>query len=181
MQKDIPELLKTLNTVFGSGPISLGILGALLLYFTYIIDHWGKESRRFFVSWKFDDAIFSIGVSLIFLSVATIIFQLYQSWRRIKCLEEKYPIKDINKKFYLIKFAGVGYLFEKGPPKKRKWVASWQTASDLKFHGFWLDLQKSYYDQIKENPKIKIENDIEINLNEFELDTEIHTRGIPGS
>ena len=80
---------------------------------------------------------------------------------------KRYPVQNLNKKFYLVSFKGKFILFDIKDIKNKKYyhISAYQTAKDLNFTDKTV-YNKKNFEEIQE--EIKISNNISITKEDYE-------------
>ena len=119
------------------------IAGGILIFNTWLLDHWGNEKPYLFWGQDIRSIGYSIGFNLILLCFILLILKQFFNISKLKMYREKYPLEKINIDFFLTSFKGKVMLFDlKG--MKYHHVFPWTTAEDLLFVGLWNYLEKDF-------------------------------------
>lgn len=156
--------------------------GVILIFLAWVLDQWGEKYLLVKELFGYDMGswFFSLGLVGIFVAMFLIVRD-WISWREsVRELRKEYPVKFLDKKFYLVSFRGSLYLFDKRT-EKRRWVKSWMTASDLGFHGYVTRVGQSFSKRVGKNSAVKTDGGVKFDISKFKLGEGIHTRGAPGS
>lgn len=98
---------------------------------------------------------------------------LYYKWR--------YPLKRLNKDFYIVSFQGRVCLLDI-KKKEIKWIKSFKTALDLDFIGEWTSIDKDItLPSSLVNTTFLTKDGENINLRDFKYVDGIHTQADPGT
>ncbi|MCL4418744.1 hypothetical protein M1146_01425 [Patescibacteria group bacterium] len=152
-------------------------IGIALIFNVWMLDHWlPNQALPYKYLGQFDlrSMLYNIGQSFVFLAITLILFkQLFNFPKLIFNYKNKYPIKDLGKKFELIWFSGKLMLFDYNE-KKYYHVHPWETAEDLQFvsHGIHID---DVFPNSR-NTKIKLSNDRNLDTTEFTNGGSINTQ-----
>lgn len=121
------------------------------------------------------------GLSLVFLTslflmglILRFLISLRVIWYKFR-----YPLRNLNKSFYIVYCSGRAFLIDK-EKKQIRWVKSWQTALDLDFAWEWTDLKSVDLSQ-PNGQKIQIttKDGKSINLSNYKYADGIRTEGKP--
>jgi hypothetical protein len=112
--------------------------GITLIALTWISDHWGSNIHYDFLGWNFRSAFFSMGIALIIVGFCLILAKQIFTYFNLTRLRYKYPIKDLNRTFYLVWFNGRLILFDKIDRKNKRsyHIHPMATAKDLGFASY---------------------------------------------
>lgn len=137
------------------------MIGALLIFTTWLIDHWDLPTGQIYCFFGFDirNISFSIGLLIIFFGFGVIIIQQIWLYCNTIFYKHDYPIKDIDKEFYLVWFSNYGilYLFDK-KTKLYRHVYDIETAQDLFFLSGTHNTKEMFEEERKNNQSINIDN-----------------------
>lgn len=119
------------------------LAGSFLIFNSWLLDHWGSENVYLF--WGFDIRAlgYSVGFTLILFSFLFLVFKQFLYFKAGLMYRKKYPIRKLNKDFFLISFRGYAVLFDK-KTKKYHHIVPYETAQDLLFVDQWTYIGKSF-------------------------------------
>lgn len=122
------------------------LTGVLLVFFAWLLDHWlpnGQLPYRYLEVWDIRSLCFSTGFSLIFMSIALVVFKQFYLFGVTQYYRRKYSLENLNKTYYLIWFKGKLMLFDN---KKKLYyhVHPWETAIELLFVGKGWKIQDDF-------------------------------------
>lgn len=119
------------------------LAGGFLIFNSWLIDHW--DSQNTYLLWGKDIKAlgYSLGLSLILFCFALLILKQMLLFKAILLYRFKYPLRKLNKDFFLISFRGYVVLFDK-KSKKYHHIVPFETAQDLLFVDQWNYLEKSF-------------------------------------
>jgi len=117
--------------------------GGFLIFNSWLLDNWG--SANIYLFWGLDiRAIgYSIGLTLILVCFFIIFVKQLLYFKKLLIYRAKYPLKNLNKGFFIISFRGYVVLFDK-KTKKYHHVVPFATAQDLLFVDSWNYIGKSF-------------------------------------
>lgn len=93
----------------------------------------------------------------------------------------KYPIKNLNHKFYIISFQGRVCLLDINK-KEIRWIKSWRTALDLDFIGEWTNVDVDITNpSMLVSTKFDTKDGQAIDLRDYKYVPGIHTQQAPGT
>ncbi|MFC2160132.1 hypothetical protein ACFLRX_00605 [Acidobacteriota bacterium] len=147
------------------------IAGAALVFISWLIDHWG--TMHIYKFWGLDirKIGFSLGLTLIFLGLISLVVKQIIIFKNIVKYRRKYPINKIDTKFYLAWFRGKLILFDEDK-KEYHHIYPFETAQDLLFAGTGI-----YVDSDFENStNVPIPNSESINPKDYVDGGAINTR-----
>ena len=112
--------------------------GVLLIFLSWIIDHWGNSIEGIYTFWGFDirRISFNLGLSILFLIIIYIFYKHLGELEKIIKFRKKYPFNNLNKDFYLVWSADQKLILFDKKTNKYHHIASWQTALDLNFTNY---------------------------------------------
>lgn len=147
------------------------ITGASFIFISWLIDHWGTEGIYRFWGLDIRKIGFNLGLTFIFLGLIFLVIKQLFIFKNVIEYRRKYPIEEINHKFYLVWFKGRLILFDKDK-KEYHHIYPRGTAQDLLFSG-----TGNYEDSDFENAtNVKISDAISINVKEYKDGGAINTR-----
>lgn len=161
------------------------IFGAIFVI-TAITDNYFKiDFYRALISeypnLSFLHIIFLLGILFIFTPFPILLLTRLYVDLKIIFFKIKYPIKSLNKDFYIVSFNQTAYLIDDFR-KEIRWIQSWQTALDLDFVGEWTNINA---DLTQPNSLINTnfftKTGKRINLRNYKYSTGLHTQGAPGT
>lgn len=159
----------------------LFLTAVISIIFVNFLDNSSSPCRSYLLIWKFTDFVYQLSIFILASSIFYIIYKNFEGVLEAKKYKKKYPIKSLDKKFYLFNFGGKGFLLDRAT-KKHHWIASWQTAQDCDFQEYWTKSGKNFEDLLKEAIKVTTISGSEVDLTEYrKVGKKIHTRGIPGT
>lgn len=176
----IPENLKILEYFLGNRALRLLLAGWILLVFSNFL---GQDTlNRYCYDFLCLSVAIPTGIILVIFGILIFLCEWINAERKICLYKERYPISNLDKKFYLLKFGNPAYLID-NDRKKIYWIKSWQTAIDLEFTSFWTDISGKLEDYLSEpHQMITTKSGKTLTLKGFEWAGKgIHTRGTPGS
>lgn len=141
-------------------------------------DHWGTQQYRvpYFSS---NEAAFQLGFIVIAIFFAVLLIKQVWVYRKILWLRRKYPLKQLNREFYLVNFQGYLYLFDENA-KQRLHVKNQSTALDLGFINEWEYFEISR--DASNDEEITLRNRKVLKLSNYpENSLGIHTQGVTGT
>ncbi len=136
----------------------LFIIGSLLIFFSWLLDHWGawqSLNNPSFLNYKY--LIFYFAIILILIGIFSLLFRQAVSWKSIGFIRFRYPRSKLGKTFKIIESEekkGKLYLYDL-KDKRKYWIASGQTYRDLGY--FWGDavtFRNEEFEKIPEGPLI---------------------------
>lgn len=108
------------------------IAGMLLVFNTWLLDHWGKESVYLFWGLEIRAFGYSLGTTLVFFAFGLLVAKQLLFFYKIVRFRKKYPINKLDESYYLVWFNGKLILFDR-KEKKYYHVFPLETAQDLMF------------------------------------------------
>lgn len=115
----------------------LFIAGILLIFNTWLLDHWyGSNKAPFLVGWfsYFDVIEYAVGYILILMCFGMLVSKQLIYFAILRKYRSRYDLQKIEKDFYLAWFNGKLMLFDV-KDKKYYHIYPWETAQDLLFVG----------------------------------------------
>lgn len=119
------------------------IAGGLLIFNTWLLDHWGTGTIYLFWAWDIRVIGYSVGLTLILGCFLMLILKQLLYIPKLVRYRQKYPLDKLNIDFFLTSFAGKVILFDL-KEKKYYHIFPWTTAEDLLFVGLWNYLEKGF-------------------------------------
>lgn len=119
------------------------IAGIFLIFNSWLLDHWGSEHIYLFWGYDIRSLGYSLGLTLILFCLALIVFKQILFFKTLLIYRAKYPLKKLNKDFFLISFKGYVVLFDKKTDKYHH-IVPFDTAQDLLFVDQWRYLGKDF-------------------------------------
>jgi len=132
-------------------------------------------------NWKTENIYFLLSNAIILVLFILLVLDRLRVNLKIIYYKLKYPLRSLNKDFYVISFQGRVCLLD-NKTKQLRWIKNWQTALDLDFIGEWTDID----DNITHSDKLKsltfnTKDGISIKLEDFTYTDGIHTQGLLGT
>lgn len=152
------------------------IYGSIFLFVLFI-------NRQFELSIfpQFPKSVIYLTISFIFIPFPFIILERFYVNMKMVCYKTKYPLKNLNKTFYLIDFSGFVYLLD-NKKKELRWIKSLQTAADLDFLCEWTSVSKNIRSpSILKECEVVTKDGKKLRLKNFKYVDGIHTQGRPGA
>ena len=119
------------------------IAGGILVFNTWLLDHWGSEKPYLFWGQDIRAIGYSIGFSLVIACFILLILKQFFNIPKLKMYRDKYPLEKLNIDFFLTSFKGKVILFDL-KEKRFYHIFPWATAEDLLFVGLWNYLEKDF-------------------------------------
>ncbi|MBZ0274872.1 MAG: hypothetical protein K8I60_01935 [Anaerolineae bacterium] len=116
--------------------------GVFLVFFSWLGDHWSDQQQYHLPLFSSNESAFHAGFWFIVAFFAILMVKQFDTWRKIKLLQRKYPVRQLDNTFHLINLKGWIYLFDE-KRKERIHVKNPYTVADLWPMGEWLDLDIS--------------------------------------
>lgn len=148
------------------------LAGGFLIFNSWLLDHWGSEKPYLF--WMFDIRYlgYSLGLTLILLCFLFLLAKQILYFKSVLIYRNRYPIKELNNKFFLVWFNGKLYVFDKAK-KKYHHVYPLETAQDLLFAGTGTHVEG----KLGESNSIQISESISLDTRRYADGGAINTRG----
>jgi len=152
------------------------IIGAVLIFNSWLLDHWLPSSElpfKYFGLWDIRSLCYQIGQSLILLAIVVIVVKLiFNLPKLVTNYKTKYPIKNLGKTFDLVWFKGKLILFDHRDEKYYH-VYPWETAQDLNFVSYGTHVEDNFPNP--QNSKIEIAKDKIIDTAKYQNGGSINT------
>lgn len=154
---------------------TITLIGLIFLFLSYFLENWFQQIYSCYFNLDYKCAIFLSGLFIFSSGLITILIETV--WNPIKIIyyRHKFPIETFDRKYHLVLFSGIGFLFD-NCDKTSHWIASWQTATDLRFHNLWTPTDKKYV----KGESIELKSGIKINFDDYIQKGWIYTGGLPG-
>jgi hypothetical protein len=174
MVLDIKDLIKEVFVEHRTAK-SLFALSLSILVFVWLFQEINTGGNMVFSGMNLKQGILYLALSLFLISLVILISRIVFEICKIFYYRHKYPLNSLSKSYYLISFGGTVFLYDVCKKEKR-WIASWQTATDLGYIGHWLKKGRDHLYV----PEIIIYDQVKLNNNDYSFGEKIWTRGIPG-
>lgn len=132
-------------------------------------------------NWQRGNIYFLIANAIILILFVLLILERFWVNLKIVYYKLKYPLRNLNKDFYIISFQGRVCLLDI-KSKQLRWLKNWQTALDLDFIGEWTDVDDNITHPFKLiDMTFNTKDGAKIELKNFKYVNGIHTQGLPGT
>lgn len=148
------------------------LAGAFLIFNSWLLDHWGSENSYLFWGLDIRYSGYSLGLTLILLCFLFLLAKQILYFKSLLIYRKRYPIKDLNNKFFLVWFNGKLILFDKDK-KKYHHIYPLETAQDLLFAGTGTYITSGF----GEDKIVQVSENTSIELNKYTDGGAINTRG----